>query len=476
MNRQPQDDESRENVPVDETTPGTTRRDFLKIAGVTAAGAMLSGTVGSAAVQAAAAASALPSGKANVPKLKGARIAPRVPMAKGSVLGANDRLQVGIIGVGGQGGSHLYLLNARKGETNVEVIGCSDVYNPRLERARGAIEQNLDGRKAIAEKDYRALLDNKDLDAVVIATPEHWHAQAAIDAMTAGKHVYVEKPFTRYLDEAYAVEKVVQSTGKVFQVGSQGCSEARWHVAGDAVRAGKIGPLVSCQGSYARNSTGGEWNYHIDQDASLDNLDWKMWLGTAPDRPWNEDSKARFFRYRKYRDYSGGLIGDLLPHKLHPLMITAFGDKPQFPKTVTALGTMKISTDREVADTIHVLSEFENGLTMYVYLSTVNEQGIDDVIRGHKGTLRFGGNRVQLSPERAYAEEIDQEDLPVNDPGENMVQHQKSWLNAIRTGSRPACPIDLAICVQTIVSLAEMSEVFGKTMHFDPKTRKYNAV
>lgn len=476
MKRQPQDDETRKNVPEENTPSGTTRRDFLKIAGVTAAGTLLSGSAGAAAVKTTESATPVSGPKASVPDLKGSKITPRVPLAKGSVLGANDRIQIGVIGVGGQGGSHLYLLNGRKGETNVEVVGCSDVYMPRMDRAAKAITDSLGGGKAIAEKDYRKLLENKDIDAVVIATPEHWHAQAAIDAMTAGKHVYVEKPFTRYLDEAYAVEKAVASTGKVLQVGSQGCSEARWHVAGDAVRAGKIGPLVSCQGSYARNSTEGEWNYGIDADAGPDNLDWKMWLGTAPDRPWNEDSKARFFRYRKYRDYSAGLIGDLLPHKLHPLMITAFGDKPQFPSTVTAVGTMKVSTDREVADTIHVIAEFPVGLTMYVYLSTVNEQGIDDVIRGHKGTLRFGGNRVQLSPERPYAEEIDQEDLPVNDPGEHMVLHQKSWLNAIRTGSRPACPIDLAIAVQTIVSLAEMSEVFGKTMHFDPATRKYSAV
>jgi predicted dehydrogenase len=395
-----------------------------------------------------------------------------VPLATGRVLGANDRINIAHIGIGGQGGAHLHILNGEREANNTRSIGVSEVYTPRLNGAKDAILKYDSSIQVQSEKDYRALLDNKDVDAVVIATPEHWHAQISIDAMEAGKHVYCEKPMTRYLDEAYSVLAVQEKTGKVFQVGSQGTSDTKWHVANDVVSSGKIGDVVSCQGSYARNSKDGEWNWPIDADAGPDNLDWKMWLGSAPDRPWNEDSKSRFFRFRKYRDYSAGLLSDLMPHKLHPLMIAVFGDKPEFPVHVTSLGTMKVSTDREVSDTIHVLVEFPSGCTMYVYLSTVNEQGLEDLIRGHKATLRFGGGHVNLSPEVAFAEDLDSQEFPINGPGEDIKVHEKNWLEAIRTGKKPNGDVGLAVRVQTIVSLAEMSELQHKTMNFDPIKRQ----
>ena len=473
MTRPPRDNdpESKNTSPAADAADlsGATRRDFLKLAGLTAAGAILAGT-GVAEAAPTATMGAI-TGKSSPKALKGATIKPVVPLAKGRVLGANDRINIAHIGTGGQGGSHIYLLGERHKEHNTQSIGVSDLWEKRRNGAKDGVTRFDPEAKVQVEEDYRRLIENKDVDAVVIGTPEHWHAQIAVDALSAGKHVYCEKPMTRYLDEAFAIEAAVKSSGKAFQVGSQGCSEARWQVAGKAVQEGKIGQVVSCQGSYARNSKEGEWNYGIDEGANPSNLNWKMWLGTAPDRPWDDDARARFFRYRKYRDYSGGLIGDLLPHKLHPLMIVLFGDKPQFPVSVTSLGTRAISTDREVADTIHVLTEFAGGETMYVYLSTVNEQGVEDVIRGHKATLRFGSS-VRLSPERPFSEEIDAEDLPVNDPGAHMVLHQKNWLDAIRGIGKLACPIELALPVQTIVALAEMSEVQGKTMHFDPAKRQ----
>jgi predicted dehydrogenase len=454
--------------PAETENAGTTRRDFLKTAALGVGGTIIA--MGAPGFAATAAGDAV--AKAKPKALKSAGLKPRVPMATGRVLGANDRIAIAHLGVGGQGGAHLHILNGEREANNTRSIGVSEVYTPRLEGAKAAILRYDASAQVQMEKDYRKLLENKDVDAVVIGTPEHWHAQMAIDAMEAGKHVYCEKPMTRYMDEGFAILAAVEKTGKVFQVGSQGTSDTKWRVANDVVSSGKIGPVVSCQGSYARNSQGGEWNYGIDEGANANNLDWKMWLGSAPDRPWNDDSKARFFRYRKYRDYSAGLLGDLMPHKLHPLMIAVFGDKPEFPIRVTALGTMKISTDREVADTIHTLVEFPSGITMYVFLSTVNEQGLEDVIRGHKATLRFGGGKVALSPERPYAEEIDAQEFPIVGPGEDIKVHEKNWLDCIRTGKTPNGNIGLAVRVQTIVSLAEMAELEHKTMNFDPIKRQ----
>ncbi|HEY3266162.1 MAG TPA: Gfo/Idh/MocA family oxidoreductase [Armatimonadota bacterium] len=462
--------ESKKNTVSEEPSSGATRREFLKTAGAGAATGLI-------ALSMSGAAFAEPPAGYNPPKVhpkefRNGALKPRTKMASGRVLGANERINIAHIGVGGQGSYHVSLFCGQQGDLNTRSIAVSDIYTPRMERNKETMLKANPGITIQTDKDYRALIDNKDVDAVIVATPEHWHAQATIDALQAGKHVYCEKPFTRYLDEAFTVYDMQKRTGKIVQVGSQGTSDVKWHVAGAAVTAGKIGQIVSCQGSYARNSKDGEWNYDIDAGAGPDNLDWKMWLGSAPDRPWNDDSKARFFRYRKYRDYSAGLLGDLMPHKLHPLMIALFLDKPEWPLHVTALGTRKISTDREVADTIQVLTEFPSGHTMLVYLSTVNEQGIEDVIRGHRATIRFGGHRVQIAPERPYAEEIDPEDLPVEGPGETIEAHHANWIDCIRTNKAPNCNVDLATRVQAIVSMAEMSELTNKTVSFDEKTRK----
>jgi predicted dehydrogenase len=132
--------------------------------------------------------------------------------------------------------------------------------------------------------DYRELLDRKDIDAVVISTHDPIHAAASIGAMESGKHVYCEKPLTRYLGEAFAVHDVVKKTGKILQVGSQGCSAAAWHKAAEMITAGQIGQLVWAQGYYCRNNPKGEWNYPIDVDAKAENLDWEKWLGPVKKR------------------------------------------------------------------------------------------------------------------------------------------------------------------------------------------------
>ena len=150
-----------------------------------------------------------------------------------------------------------------------------------------------------------------------------------MDALEAGKHVYVEKPMTRYLGEAWALHDTVKKTGKILQVGSQGCSDAKWHKAAELIRAGRIGPLVLGQDSYMRNSPKGEWNYTIDQDAKSDNINWKAWRGQVLHPDTAEFNADHYFRWRKYYPYCAGLLGDLFPHRLHPLMLAS--GNPEFP-------------------------------------------------------------------------------------------------------------------------------------------------
>ncbi len=338
-----------------------------------------------------------------------------------------------------------------------------------------------------AIRDYRRLLESKDIDAIVIATPEHWHAQIACQAMEAGKHVYIQKPVTRYLDEAFpgAGHGQAHRSGRAGRLA--GLLGFKWHTAGKAVREGRIGPIVMGQGSYTRNNPRGEWNYDIPGDLGPQTLDWDMWLGSAPDVPWKTtgpagngqqgeryDAAARFARYRKYWDYSSGILGDLMPHKLHPFLIAS--GNPEYPTRVTSLGTHGVQNkDRDVPDTVQVLAEFPSGWSMLFVGSTVNEQGLPDMIRGHKGTIYFGQN-VEIRPERPYAEEIEGGTVPLLGPtGEPHQRHEIDWLTAIRTGKKPNCDIDLATKVQTIISLAEMSQRLNRTMNFDEKKRTWTA-
>ena len=193
------------------------------------------------------------------------------------VIGANDRINFGMIGVGGMGFGHVRQLVARgKDKADVQIVAASDIYSRRKKRTQE--------HASLAEKDlhheYRALLARGDVDAVVIATPDHWHARMAIDAMNAGKDVYLQKPMTYTIEEARDVAAAVERTGRVLQVGSQHTSDLRFHRAQEVIEKGWIGAPLWFQGTYSRNSIYGEWNYKIEDDGDEQNIDWKAFLGS----------------------------------------------------------------------------------------------------------------------------------------------------------------------------------------------------
>jgi predicted dehydrogenase len=417
---------------------GMSRRDFIRSAGATAAGVVAGSLIGKTASF-------------------GAPAAPRV-------IGANDRINIGIIGVGGMGGGHLGMLKDMQKDQNIKLVAVCDVWDKRLEGARSALGLPHDW----AYKDYRKLLERSDIDEVVIATPDHWHAPIAIAAMECGKHVYVEKPMCHQFAEAVAMRDTAKRTKRLVQVGSQGCTDAKWHKAGEIVSAGRIGTVIWAQGGYCRNNPHGEWNYHIDPEANESNLDWKAWLGSAPKRPWDPD---RYFRWRKFWDYGSGIIGDLWPHRLHPLMIAmAMKD---FPRRVTCVGKDICDTDkgygekRDVADSTLLTVEFPSGAMIFLAGSTVNERGVEDMIRGHKANLYFGGGKVRIEPERPFVDEIEAKDEPVEGPGESQVEHHKNMFYCIRNNGTPNCDIELGLKVQTMVCMAMKSYRENKMAMFD---------
>lgn len=383
----------------------------------------------------------------------------------GRVIGANDRIVVGYIGTGSQGMNHVRTQKKHAGANNIAQAAVCDLYEKRLEDARATLGLS----QTDTYRDHRRLLERKDVDAVIIATVDNWHAAVAIDALEAGKHVYGEKPLARYLEEGFRIYDTVKRTGRVFQVGSQYCSDPKYHKAAEWIRSGKLGPLVWAQGSYCRNNPkNSEWTYPADPGANTGNLDWDRWQGQARKTDWDPN---RYFSWHKYFTYNSGILGNLLSHTFLPLLLAT--GNPEFPRRVTCTGTRKVSTDREISDTTHLLAELPSGLTFCVAGSTVNEQGLPEIIRGRKATLYFssGQNRAELKPERPFSEEIEPETFNDGASVGDMARHEKNFFDCIRSGATPNGNIDLAIRAHTILCLAEQSERQSLTLLFDDKTR-----
>jgi predicted dehydrogenase len=391
----------------------------------------------------------------------------------GSIVGANSRLVVGYIGVGNQGMAHVRSQKGDAAANNVVQAAVCDLSKTRVNDAKAFI-----GGDCQTYDDHRKLLERKDIDAVTIATVDHWHSTCAIDALNAGKHVYVEKPICRYLEEVFELEKTVKSTGKVLQVGSQICSDETWHKAAALIKSGAVGQLVLAQDSYMRNNPKGEWNYDIKDWCTPDDVNWERWQGKVHNKTaFNADA---YFRWRKYYPYCAGLLGDLVPHRLHPLMLAT--GAPEYPTRVVALGNKSWHTDknyspptpdRDSPEEIELIAEFPSGLNILVTSSSVNEIGLNSMIRGHKATLYMGSNSVDLKPEKAFADDIEPQSFDHLEPsGQKIPEMEKNWFQAIRTGEQPFGNIDLAVRVQTVISLAEMSNRLNIMCMFDEKTRK----
>ena len=212
-----------------------------------------------------------------------------------NVAGANNRIQVAVVGVGlGIEQNHLTGIQDKCSENNTVITAAADVYSKHRDFTKA--KANL--KDGDVYTDHRKMLERKDIDAVLIATQDPWHAQITMDSIESGRHVYCEKPLTRYLDEAFKVYDKVKSSGKVFQVGSQGCSAGGYHKCAELIKAGKVGTLVWGQAWYSRNSLNGEWNYPIDPDMNAQNIEWERWLGPVKQR--DAFSAEQYRRWRKY--------------------------------------------------------------------------------------------------------------------------------------------------------------------------------
>ena len=398
--------------------------------------------------------------------LANAAAAPALAAAASRTLGANDRINIGMIGVGGKGRGHLRLLLGRaRDQGDVRIAAVSDIYRKRRDEALEFA--GLEAKHGFV--DYRELLQRTDIDAVWISTPDHWHATMALDALAAGKDVYLEKPMTYTIEEARRIADVVDRTGRVLQVGSQHVSDRRYHEALKVIERGWIGPVLWAQNTYCRNSLYGEWNYTIDAEGTPDNIDWNRFLGTAPARAF---SAERFFRWRKYWDYSGGIATDLFYHRLAPLMLMM---GKEFPRRVSGHGGIYVHREREVPDTYATVIEYGSH---YVNLSasmasSAGNTAMPTTVYGHEGAISFQPGGISVKPEYQFAskfrEATGEDVLHVEVAQENIsADHVADFLDCMRSRAKPVFDAHFGYQVMAAIRLGVDSYRTGRMIAYDP--------
>jgi predicted dehydrogenase len=398
------------------------------------------------------------------------------------VIGANDRINVAIIGLGLRGNDHLgLLLQHLQNKSDIEIVSLCDVYQKRL---------NMAARMVPAAKTYthhEDVLQRPDIDAVFIATPDHWHAPMTLMAMENGKDVYVEKPMTHTVEESKEVAHQAKQLNRVVQVGVQGLSWNRWHRIRKIIHSGMIGQVVAVQGTYSRNNPQGDWNWPIDPVAGPeatgdDHIDWKQWLGLAPQIPFNSD---RFFRFRKYWDYSGGIATDLHYHVLAPFHLAVAND---FPTRVAGMGGDWVYNDgRETPDTFLTAADYPGKYSITIQSSQVNENGPTIMVRGTKATIHLSDEwegpptrqyeYADIIPESSYVAEFSKqfgnEIVRVHNVGnQGDLLHIDNFLDCVRSRQQPNCPVDLGYKVMATIDLSVRSYRNGVVYYFDAENER----
>jgi predicted dehydrogenase len=369
---------------------------------------------------------------------------------------ANDHINIALIGAGGMGVQDTVTALKVPG---TKLVAVCDLYDGRLKEAKSKWGTDL-----YTTRSYKDILGRSDIDAVIIATPDHWHQQISIDALRAGKHVYCEKPMVHDITEGAAVIKAQKETGKIFQVGSQGVSSLGNEKARELLAEGVIGELNYAEGFWARHSPTGAWQYPIPADASPQNVDWDTFVSNTNKRPFDA---TRFFRWRNYRDYGTGMSGDLFVHLFSSLhfITNSWG-----PNKIYAAGGLRYWKDgREVPDVLlgtfdypktaahpdfnlSLRCNFVDGTSGTTYLKLVGSQGSMDITWDSVTVKR---NKNVASDDPFMMEQLKKAGKPIADrkrilpPEEYTFNAEKDYLggpydhfanffNAIRTNGKIA--------------------------------------
>lgn len=401
-------------------------------------------------------------------------------------------------------------------DLNVKINGICDLFDVHAQRAMEAsanqgreTPEGSMGAPAKRYRDYRELLASDDIDAVIIATPDHWHARMAIDAARAGKHIYVEKGFTRTLEEVYAVRDAVKESGVVFQLGHQGRQTESYIKAKEAIDKGLLGKINLIEVCTNRNSPNGAWVYDIHPEATAGTVDWKQFEEPCEvKRPW---SPERFFRWRCWWDYGTGLSGDLLTHEFDAInQVLGMG----IPESAAASGGVYFYKEkehyvhevREVPDVWNTVLEYPHldfSLLYSASLASNHDRG--KVIMGHDASMEMGSSLSIYACREStrYRDQIRNglidPELPIYTyiPGRKDVDavatateqyfanrgllytyrngrrvdtthlHIAEWIECIREGRQPSCHIDQAFEEGISAAMATMAYRESRTVFWD---------
>jgi predicted dehydrogenase len=422
------------------------------------------------------------------------------------VKGANDRINIGFLGVGGRCQQHVdEILKMQQEKKGVAPVAVCDVWDGDQELGRGQGRGlyptakrcgiDVDDKKHV-NKDYRVILDQKDVDVVGIATPDHWHAKMAIDAMEAGKDVYCEKPMTRTIEEAIGVVDAAQKNNRVMTVGVQSMADPTWTEAYKYIKEGKLGHVMQGQTSYYRNSLVGQWRYYpLKKDMTPKTIDWDTWLGykfkcmgrplgpTPKEQPFD---RAVWAQWRCYWPFGGGMFTDLFVHQTTHL-ISAMGVR--FPARVVGAGGIYLEyDDRDVPDVATVVADYDEGCQLIISATMCNDTQLGEMIRGRLGTIRFTGGGDFMKGFEVYAQEIsggatkagkDGTHPPIHTYENDKKSHSATYdlyanfLDCCRSRNRQTLSTpELGAAAFTTVNMGALSYRFGKVLFWDKMTRK----
>ena len=419
------------------------------------------------------------------------------------VYGANERLRIGFLGVGGRCQQHIdvILQMQKEGKAVVPVAVC-DVWDgdQKLGSGKGRGLYPSAKRCGIKDdgkhvtKDYRTVLELPDVDVVVVATPDHWHAKMVIDAAQAGKDVYCEKPMTRTIAEAQAVVDAVQDKKRVMTVGVQSMADPTWLHANEFIRAGKIGKVLQGQTSYYRNYLGGQWRYYpLKKEMTPKTIDWERWLGhkfecagqkigpSPREMPFDREVWAQ---WRCYWPFGGGMFTDLFVHQTTHL-ISAMGVR--YPARVVGAGGIFLEyDDRDVPDVATVVADYDEGCQFIISATMCNDTQLGEVIRGRLATIRFTGAGDYIKGYEVFGQDIGGGPVkPKEGFGKPVHSYEsgksgnatyalwENFLDCVRSRNRATLSTpELGAAAFTTVAMGVQSYRQGKVLFWDKDERK----
>jgi len=352
-----------------------------------------------------------------------------VRLAASGARGANDRIRIGVIGTGGRARGLMTLLKRLPGN---DIVAICDVYEPRLLQAA-----EIAGTTATKVVDYRRVLDNGEVDAVVIGTPDHWHKTITLDAVAAGKDVYVEKPVSLSIAEGTEMVSTIEASKQVVQTGTQQRSWDHWVLGKQIIDSGRLGQITFVHTYWYQHATAG--NYPA---VSLDKLDWKRWLGPAPDQAFRPE---RFYQWRHFWDYGGGCLTDLMTHWID---VVHWYMDVDAPLSATATGRNYNIRLWEAPDTVNATLDFpKNFMAAYLgtYVSRVDDGGLE--FRGDRGTLKIDRARLAFYRDDAAwvaGTNAPEPDIYIRSSGDGTLTHLANWLDCIRSRKTPNAHIRVA--------------------------------